>query len=36
MLTFTKPATEKIVCPSEDEKLGMVEIAWNGPANNVR
>lgn len=37
MLTFTEPQEKKIVCPSEDEKLGTVEIAWIGPSlSNVR
>lgn len=36
MLLFTEPQDKQIVCPSEDENLGMVEIAWIGPSNNVR
>lgn len=36
MLTFTEPQEKQIVCPSEDEKLGTVEIAWIGPSDNVR
>lgn len=36
MLMFTEPQDKRIVCPSEDEKLGTVEIAWTGPSDNVR
>ncbi|KAK6102595.1 Peptidase M16 inactive domain family protein [Brugia pahangi] len=34
MLVFTESQERQIVCPSEDEKLGTVEIAWIGPSNN--
>ncbi|KAM3722547.1 Uncharacterized protein ACO02O_05860 [Dirofilaria immitis] len=35
MLLFTEPQDKEIVCPSEDEKLGVVEIAWKGPSKNL-
>uniref|UniRef100_A0A915PJR3 Uncharacterized protein n=1 Tax=Setaria digitata TaxID=48799 RepID=A0A915PJR3_9BILA len=35
MLLFTKAQDKLIVCPSEDEKLGIVEIAWKGPISNL-
>ncbi|VBB28196.1 unnamed protein product [Acanthocheilonema viteae] len=36
MLMPAEPQEKQIVCPSEDEKLGTVEIAWIGPSNNFQ
>ncbi|VDK42273.1 unnamed protein product [Gongylonema pulchrum] len=36
MQTFTEAIETKIVCPSEDNMLGVVAIAWAGPRNHVR
>uniref|UniRef100_A0A8R1TZL4 Uncharacterized protein n=1 Tax=Onchocerca volvulus TaxID=6282 RepID=A0A8R1TZL4_ONCVO len=36
MLLFAEPQDKQIVCPNEDEKLGIVEIAWKGPSKNLR
>ncbi|KAL3103663.1 hypothetical protein niasHS_000299 [Heterodera schachtii] len=28
---LTEPRTARIVCPSDDESIGMVQMSWNGP-----
>ncbi|VDN02800.1 unnamed protein product [Thelazia callipaeda] len=35
MLVYEDSIEEKIICPNEDEKFGMVEIAWKGPKKNL-